>query len=120
MVFGLFKQVQKNPEEEYAEKAKDELAMKKASATEEKTENFQEFIKSPEVKKLVSEYTKNKKFTKRGVVKLLLVLHPMMKSNKGTLASAKDVLSSLVGEDGLSRLLSVLKLVPEGIMKGEK
>ncbi|MFA6530978.1 MAG: hypothetical protein WCT31_04560 [Candidatus Micrarchaeia archaeon] len=117
MVFGLFKQVQKNPEEEYAEKAREELAAKKAGPTEEKTENFQEFIKTPEAKKLIAEYTKNKKFTKRGVVKLLLILHPMMKSNKGVTSAAKDILSSLVGEDGLSRLLGVLKLVPEGIMK---
>jgi len=121
MVFQFLKLAQKTPEEEFKEQAKQELESKKAQKgpTEEKAENFQEFMKSPEVARLVSEW-KKKGFTKRGITKLLSILFPMFNSNKSVLASAKDLLASLKGEDGLSRVLSVLKLVPEGIMKGMK
>jgi len=121
MVFNLLKLGQKTQDEEFSEKMKEEMAARKSTekAGAEKTENFQEFLKTPEVAKLITDW-KKKGFTRRGLVKLLLILHPMYKSNKGVIAAAKDMLSSLKGEDGLSRVLGVLKLVPEGIMKGMK
>jgi|GEM_PF-2598661 hypothetical protein len=120
MVFNLLKLGQKSQEEEFSEKMKEEMAARKSSEkAEEKTENFQEFLKTPEAAKLITEW-KKKGFTRRGLVKLMLILHPMYKSNKGIVSAAKDILSSLKGEDGLSRVLGVLKLVPEGIMKGMK
>ncbi len=121
MVFQLLKFGQKSQEEEFSEKMKEELAARKSTekGPEEKTENFQEFLKTPEVTKLITDW-KKKGFTRRGLVKLLLILNPMYKSNKGVISAAKDMLSSLKGEDGLSRVLGILKLVPEGIMKGMK
>src|SRR3989338_10333403 len=82
----------------------------------EKSESFEAFAKTVAVKKFHDEW-KKKGFTKRGVSKLLILLWPMHKSNKGVIQAAKDILSCLKGEDALGRLLGALKLVPESIMK---
>lgn len=121
MVFQLLKFGQKSQEDEFNEKMKEEMSARKSTEKppEEKTENFQEFLKTPEVTKMVTEW-KKKGFTRRGLVKLFEILHPLYSSNKKVVSAAKDILSSLKGEDGLSRVLGVLKLVPEGIMKGMK
>jgi hypothetical protein len=118
MAFQLFKFAEKSPEQEFKEQAKAELESKKAQTEvkEEKAETAEKFLKTPEAVRVIEEWRK-KGYTKRGVVKLLMVLYPMFKSNKSIVSAAKDLLASLKGEDGLSRLLGVLKLVPEGIMK---
>jgi len=115
----LFKLGQKSQEEEFKDKMKEEMEAKKASEQSEKSSDFQHFLKSPESVRLIEDW-KKKGFTKRGVTKLLAILFPAFKSNKGVVSAAKDLLASLKGEDGLSRVLSILKLVPEGIMRGLK
>jgi len=121
MVFQILKFGQKSPEEEYKEQAKAEFesrrSMQESVKSEEKVQTAEQFLKSPEAQRFIEDW-KKKGYTKRGVVKLLLVLYPFTKGKKGgVLTAAKDLLASLKGEDGLSRLLGVLKLVPEGIMK---
>ena len=117
MVLQLFKLGQKSQDEEFKDKVKEELATKKAAEQTEKSSDLKAFLKTPEAVRLVEEWNK-KGFKKRGITNLLRALFPAFKSNKGVISNAKDLLASLKGEDGLSRVLSILKLVPEGIMKG--
>jgi hypothetical protein len=102
MVFGLLKFAEPKEEEPKVEEAK--------------SDSFDKFLKTPETKKFMEDW-KKKGYTKRGVVKLLLVLWPIYNDNKSILKAAEDILASLKGEDALGRLLNALKLVPEGIRK---
>lgn len=103
MVFGLLKFGEKKEEEEPKEEMK-------------KPESVDAFLKTQEAKKFTEEW-KKKGYTKRGVSKLLSILWPIYNDKKGLLKAAQDILASLKGEDALGKLLSALKLVPEGIMK---
>jgi hypothetical protein len=82
----------------------------------EKSATFTAFVKARDTQKFLSTWQK-KNYTKRGVTKLLLTLWPLYNSDKKIRQAAQDILSSLIGEDGLSKVLSALKLVPEGIRK---
>ncbi len=84
---------------------------------EEKAASFKEFTKLPETRKFVSEWMKKKNFTRRGVEKLLEILWLQHDSNKKILRAAGDILSALTGEDGLLKVLSGFKLIPEGLFK---
>ncbi len=103
MVFGLLKQ-------------KDEKKEEVLKQEFDKEKSFENFLKTPEVKKFLNEWRK-KEYTKRGVSKLLLILWPLYNNKKSILKAAEDILASLKGEDALSKLINALKLVPEGIMK---
>jgi len=85
--------------------------------TQDKSESVDKFLKTGETKKFVSEWQEKKKFTRRGVEKLLGVLWLQHDSNKKILKAAGDILSALTGEDGLMKVLSGFKLVPEGLRK---
>ncbi len=102
MVFGILK----------FKEGKDE-GLKEEQKPEQ---SFDQFLKTPEAKKFTDDW-KKKGYTKRGVSKLLEVLWPIYNEKKGVLKAAGDILASLKGEDALGKLLSALKLVPEGIMK---
>lgn len=102
MVFGMLK-FKEEKEGEMKEEQKPE-------------QNFDQFLKTPEAKKFMEDWRK-KGYTKRGVSKLISILWPIHSEKKGVLKAAQDILASLKGEDALGKLLSALKLVPEGIMK---
>ncbi len=89
----------------------------KPPATEEKAGSFVEFTRLPETKKFVSEWMNKKKFTRRGVEKLLQVLWLQHDNNKKILKAASDILSALTGEDGLLKVLSGFKLIPDGLRR---
>ncbi len=98
-------------------KEKDEEDLQQTKAPSEKSESLNAFLKTPETKKFVSEWQEKKKFTKRGIEKLLGVLWLQHDSNKKIMKAAGDILSALTGEDGLLKVLSGFKLVPEGLRK---
>lgn len=101
-------------------KLKEEKPPEEAPKPEERLTTFENFLKEPETKKLIEKWTtkKGQQFTKRGITKLLHVLWIFHGSNKNARKAAEDILSSLVGDDALGKLLNVFyKLVPEGLMK---
>ena len=112
MVLGWFLGVLK-----FKDKDEEDAPQIKIAANEEKSANFKEFTKAPEVKKFVSDWKQKKNFTRRGIEKLLLVLFLQHDSNKKVLKAAGDILSALTGEDGLLKVLSGFKLIPEGLRK---
>lgn len=116
MVFAWFLGLMKFKDEESGPQIKrpDGEQMR---GTEQKAANFVEFTKMPETKKFVSNWMDKKKFTRRGVEKLLEVLWVQHDSNKKILKAAGDILSALTGEDGLLKVLSGFKLIPEGLLK---
>ena len=77
------------------------------------------FLKSQEAKKLADKW-KAKGFTKRGISQLLRVLWLFRKSDKDALKEGDGILSALKGEDGLGKILGVLKLATEGLMRMKK
>ena len=79
-------------------------------------QTFDQFLKTAEAKKFTEDW-KKKGYTKRGVSKLLQILWPIHNEKKGVLKAAEDILASLKCEDALGKILSALKLAPEGIMK---
>jgi len=116
--FGVFKEQEmkmKDPEE-------DENVIKA------KSQNFNEFIKTPEAQAFVKEWSNKKDengnlmYTKRGVIELLRNLYkvPGLWANKRVLLTAKDILVMLKGMDGLKGFLAGWKAKSEGIMKGIK
>ncbi len=86
---------------------------------ESKVGTVDDFIKSQEARKLAEKW-KAKGFTKRGIGQLLRVLWLFHKSDKTALKEGDGILSALKGEDGLGRILGVLKLATEGLMKMKK
>jgi len=82
----------------------------------EKSKSSEQFIKSPETQKFISKWMK-KNYTKRGITKLLMRMWLLSSSDKKALKAAEEILSALIGMDGLSKVLGALKLVSEGIMK---
>lgn len=112
MVFGFnfgFQQ-QKQPDEEFQQSKKSD-----------KSDSVQDFLKTPEMKSLIKEYSETKKaYTKRGITKLVQHLWPLFDSNSKMTKAVSEILKALKGEDGLQGMLSALKLIPEGIMKGLK
>lgn len=112
MVLGWFLGLMRFKERE-GEEAKIEVTR----PTQEKSVTFNEFTKTAEVKKFISEWKDKKKFTRRGVEKLLSVLWLQHDSNKGILKAAGDILSALTGEDGLLKVLTGFKLIPEGLRR---
>ena len=95
---------------------KDEPQVAEVKPPEEERATFDDFIKTRETVLFMKKWQK-KGYTKRGVTKLLHVLWPRYKEGKGIRHAAEDILSSLIGEDGLGKVLSALKLVPEGLRK---
>ena len=88
----------------------------------EKSTTATEFIRSPETRKMVSNWTKGEKgkkpkFTRRGVEELLKITWLIAPSDKRARKRAEELLSSLIGQDGLNKVLGALKLASEGIMK---
>src|SRR3989338_6218704 len=83
------------------------------------TASAEGFLKSNEAKKLAEKW-RGKGFTKRGVTRLLRNLWLLSKSDKDALKEGDGILSSLKGEDGLGKILGVLKLATEGLMKMNK
>lgn len=81
-----------------------------------KSDSVGSFLKTPETRQFMSEW-KGKGYTKRGITKLFSALWGLHNSDKNVRGAAKDILSSLIGEDGLGKVLGALKLIPEGIMK---
>lgn len=102
MVFNMLK---------FGEKKEEEPAQ-----TQKPEATFEQFVKTPEAKKFMDDW-KKKQYTKRGISKLLAILWPIHKDGKSVLKAAGDILSALKGEDALGKMLSALKLVPEGILK---
>lgn len=98
-------------------KEKDEEEKEEVKVTQDKSESFDKFVKTTESKKFVSDWQEKKKFTRRGIEKLLKVLFLQHNSNKTVLKAAGDILSSLTGEDGLLKVLTGFKLVPDGLRK---
>ena len=95
----------------------DEVVALKSPVAEEKSGSFVEFTRLPETKKFVSEWMNKKKFTRRGIEKLLEVLWLQHDNNKKIRKAASDILSALTGEDGLLKVLSGFKLIPEGLRR---
>ncbi len=83
----------------------------------EKSALLTDFLKATETRKFISDWKEKKKFTRRGIEKLLGVLFFQHDSNKKALKAAGDILSALTGEDGLMKVLGGFKLVPEGLRK---
>ena len=108
MVLGLFKPVMKDQEEPKQVQDK--------PPEEQKSPSAEAFLKTPETQKFVSEW-KKKGYTRRGLNKLFMTLWVMHGSDAKVRKAAKDIVSSLIGEDGLGKVLSALKLVPEGLRK---
>ncbi|MBI5051183.1 hypothetical protein HZC08_00320 [Candidatus Micrarchaeota archaeon] len=110
MVFGF----------KFGEQKKDDPPVQETSA-EFKSNSVQDFLKTQEIKKMVKDFSENKKaFTKRGITKLIQHLWPSFSSDRKLTKAVSEILKALRGEDGLQGMLSALKLIPEGIMKGLK
>lgn len=107
MVLGLFKPQFKEEEPKQAQEKPPE---------EQKSPNVDTFLKSPETQKFVNEW-KKRGYTRRGLTKLFMTLWVMHDSDAKVRKAARDIISSLIGEDGLGKVLSALKLVPEGLRK---
>ncbi len=92
------------------------------SSTEVKAASADEFLKLPETKDFVREWSAKTRdgqslYTKRGINLLLRMLFPNFGSNKKVLNAAKEVLAMLGGMDGLSGFLMGWKAKSEGIIK---
>ena len=107
LFLGLLKFKERDEEEEKTQ----------TKTTQDKSSDFKEFVKTAEAKTFVKDWQQKKNFTKRGIEKLLNVLFLQHDSNKKILKTAGDILSALTGEDGLLKVLTGFKLVPEGLRK---
>ncbi len=81
-----------------------------------RTAKFEEFIKKTQTKKMVKEWKRKWKYTKRGIMALLHVLWLNGGSDSNVLKTANDILSKLKGQDIFAKFLNVLKLSPEDKM----
>ncbi|MBI2079460.1 hypothetical protein HYT84_01740 [Candidatus Micrarchaeota archaeon] len=107
----------------FGEPKKEEEPKTTQVPTSEKSTSLNEFLRTPEMKKIIYTYTGSKTknpYTKRGITKLAQTLWPSFDSNKKMANAISGILKSLRGEDGLQGFLNALKLIPEGIMKGLK
>ena len=92
------------------------MAMAQKPEEQKKTDSSSEFLKSKEAQGVVNEYAK-KGYTKRGVSELLRKMFVLYGSKDMALKEGKGLLASLKGEDGLGRVLGMLKLASEGLRK---
>jgi hypothetical protein len=122
MIFGQFKAMMKEPGEEQKEP---ETTQKPPEA--EKSSSSEEFLRTPEAQKFVSDWMAKTKdwdnpYTRRGLNDLLSTLHqvPGLDSNKKVLKAAEAILLKLGGMDGLRGFLAGWKAKSEGLIKGLK
>ncbi len=119
MFIFQFKQAQAAPKEE-----SEEMKVEKPVASEKSTTS-EEFLKTPETREFVREWSGKMRdgkplYTKRGLTALLRALHPSFDSDKKVRANAKDILSMLGGMDGLTGFLAGWKAKSEGLLKSIK
>ena len=123
MFLGQFKQAMGQSESQGAS-----VQLRKPSepevktTTEVKASSADEFLRMPETKDFVREWSAKTRdgqplYTKRGINLLIRMLFPNFESNKKVLSAAKEVLSMLGGMDGLSGFLMGWKAKSEGIIK---
>ena len=120
MFFGALKFGQKKP---------GEVDEEEVTREEIKSASFQGFLKTPEAKSFVKNWTSKKKkgdkkpmYTRRGISSLLRNLHqiPALDSDDKVLLEGEELLSLLGGMDGLQGFLAGWKAKSEGIIKGIK
>ena len=95
------------------------------STQSEKSTSLEEFLKSPETKQFIREWSSKTKegrqiFKRRGITELLSELFSSQSTNRRVLTAASKILKLLGGMDGLDGFLAGLKAKSEGIMSGIK
>lgn len=92
----------------------------------QKSESFEKFVQTPEVKNFVSEWSNKTNpsgeqlYTKRGVTRLLGAIFGSRDTDKKVLQDGKEILSMLGGMDGLKGFFAGWKASTEGLIKGLK
>ncbi len=117
-IFQL-KQMQGSPKEET-----EEVKVEK-NTNSEKSTTSEEFLKTPETKEFIREWSGKMRdgkpiYTRRGLTALLRALHPSFDSDKKVRTNAKEILSLLGGMDGLTGFLAGWKAKSEGLLKSIK
>lgn len=119
MFIFQFKQAQASQREE-----NDEIKVEK-NTNSEKSATSEEFLKTPETRDFIREWSGKMRdgkqlYTKRGLTALLRALHPSFDSDKKVRTNAKEILSLLGGMDGLTGFLAGWKAKSEGLLKSIK
>lgn len=98
-----------------------------AKPEEAKSTSSKEFLRTPEAKQFIKDWSSRMKdgkpmYTKRGVTELLRNMSqvPGLTSNKGVLKESEEILMVLGGMDNLTSFLAGWKAKSEGIIKGIK
>jgi hypothetical protein len=102
-------------------------AQTQAKPEEVKSASSEEFLRTPEAKQFVKDWSSRMKdgkpmYTKRGVTELLRNMSqiPGLKTDKSVLTESEEVLMVLGGMDNLTSFLAGWKAKSEGIIKGIK